>query len=267
VTSRSGLARRWVEGALFVAVWIGLGWSLGLDANTYLLTGIPLTAVFQRVVRRAPLRALWVREAPPPRRGWVLPGLALAALPSYLLIGALGRREWVIGGWMASAVAGAFAAGYALRHLRRDSARPFLLCLLTAGTCGVLLMVFARVASGTQRPPLVVAGLRDFLLYFPVCFVLEEVSFRGALDSHFHRPGDRFEETSVILGAALWGLWHLPVVPPEARTIRTACSLVGVHSLIGIPLAVYWRRSGNLVVPAFTHALIDAVRNALRLMG
>jgi hypothetical protein len=39
-----------------------------------------------------------------------------------------------------------------------------------------------------------------------------------------------------------------------------------VHSLIGVPLATYWRQSGNLAVPAFTHALIDAVRNALQVM-
>jgi membrane protease YdiL (CAAX protease family) len=33
--------------------------------------------------------------------------------------------------------------------------------------------------------------------------------------------------------------------------------------LIGVPLSIYWRRSGNLAVPAFTHAFIDSVRNAL----
>jgi membrane protease YdiL (CAAX protease family) len=40
-----------------------------------------------------------------------------------------------------------------------------------------------------------------------------------------------------------------------------------IHSLIGVPFAVFWRKSGNLVVPAFAHALIDALRTALRLMG
>jgi membrane protease YdiL (CAAX protease family) len=100
-----------------------------------------------------------------------------------------------------------------------------------------------------------------------VCFALEEVSFRGALDSHLHRPGERFGLTSALLGSILWGLWHLPTVPAESRTLETAIALMGTHALIGVPLAIYWRQSGNLVVPAFTHAMIDAVRNALRLMG
>jgi membrane protease YdiL (CAAX protease family) len=39
--------------------------------------------------------------------------------------------------------------------------------------------------------------------------------------------------------------------------------IVVIHTLVGVPLAFFWRRSGNLAVPAFTHALIDAVRNAL----
>jgi len=82
-----------------------------------------------------------------------------------------------------------------------------------------------------------------------------------------HHPDDPLPDASAILGSVLWGLWHLPIVPPEARGLRTVYSLIGVHSLIGIPLAVFWRRSGNLVIPAFTHALIDAVRNALRVSG
>jgi hypothetical protein len=56
-------------------------------------------------------------------------------------------------------------------------------------------------------------------------------------------------------------------VPPENRGLSGVLALVAVHSLIGVPLAIFWRESGNLAVPAFTHALIDGVRNALRLMG
>ncbi|HYU38522.1 MAG TPA: hypothetical protein VEM59_01630 [Acidimicrobiia bacterium] len=32
---------------------------------------------------------------------------------------------------------------------------------------------------------------------------------------------------------------------------------------MGIFLSIYWRRSGNLAVPGFTHAFSDAVRNVL----
>ncbi len=40
-----------------------------------------------------------------------------------------------------------------------------------------------------------------------------------------------------------------------------------VHALIGVPLAIYWRKSGNLAVTAFTHALIDGIRDGLGVMG
>jgi membrane protease YdiL (CAAX protease family) len=33
--------------------------------------------------------------------------------------------------------------------------------------------------------------------------------------------------------------------------------------LIGIPMSLAWRRTGNLTVPAIAHGQIDAFRNAL----
>jgi membrane protease YdiL (CAAX protease family) len=128
-------------------------------------------------------------------------------------------------------------------------------------------VIAAKMAAVSQREPLSLAGLRDFLFYLPVCFVLEAVSFRGALDSHLYYPGERFRITSALLGTALWGLWHLPLLPARSWNIETALVLAVTHSLIGVPLAIYWRKSGNLAVPAFTHAMIDGVRNGLRLMG
>ena len=263
----SGQPRRWAEGAVFVAIWMGVGSSLELDPNAYLLLGIPLTIVFQRLVRREPIRALWVREAPPFGKGWLVPAVPLAILPAISLAEAFRGREWVICGWMVAALVGAIAAGYALVHLRRETIRPFLWCQLTAGTIGIGLMIAAKMAAASRREPLPLAGLRDFLLYFPVCFLLEEVSFRGALDSHLYHAAERFRFTSALLGSALWGVWHLPVLPAESRSLVTALVLAVVHSLIGVPLAIYWRKSGNLAVTAFTHALIDGVRNALRIMG
>ena len=38
--------RRLVECGVFVAVWIALGYALRLEANAYLLLGIPLTVLF-----------------------------------------------------------------------------------------------------------------------------------------------------------------------------------------------------------------------------
>jgi hypothetical protein len=267
----AGLPRRWSEGIAFVAIWMALGWGLKLDANAYLLIGVPLTIVFQLFIRRKPIRALWVREAPAWGDGWLIPATCLAILPAFRLIQMVGKHEWIVAGWFASAVAGAVGAGYALRHFKREAIRPFLFCNATAGLIGIGLMVAARAAGTLKAPILPLTGLEYFFLYFPVCFALEEVFFRGALDSHLHHPGDRFGITSAFLGSALWGLWHLPTLPPAnhgvAEVVTAAVGMIIVHSLTGVPFAIFWRKSGNLVVPAFTHALIDAVRNALRLMG
>ena len=62
---------------LFVAAWMACGWLFRLDPNVYLVLGVPLTVLFQRLVRRRPIRALWVREVPPFVLGWR--GVVLAA--------------------------------------------------------------------------------------------------------------------------------------------------------------------------------------------
>src|SRR5208282_2331563 len=61
--TKTARLRRIVEIGLFVALWIGIGLRFRLEANAYLLLGIPLTAFFQLVVRRKPIRALWVKSA------------------------------------------------------------------------------------------------------------------------------------------------------------------------------------------------------------
>ena len=261
------MARRWAEGLAFVAAWMALGWALRLGNNAYLLVGLPLTVVFHRYVRHEPIRAMWVREAPPMGKAWIIPAAVFAVLPAVSLVGAIVYRYWIIGGWMLAAVVGSVGAGYALRHLGWSALRPFVMCQLTAGLMGVGIDIASWARGEMQSPPLVLSGLHDFLMYFPVCFALEEVSFRGVLDAHLQRPGDRLGLTSALLGAMLWGLWHLPLLPVASRRLDAAIALMIVHSLIGFPLAIYWRRSGNLAVPAFTHALIDAVRNALQHMG
>lgn len=258
-----GRFRRWAEGIAFVAVWTGLGWVLRLNPNAYLLLGVPLTVAFQRSVRREPIRAMWVREAPPMGRLWVVPAAVLVVLPAISLGGAIFYRQWIIGGWMAAGIVGAVGAGYALVHLRRSAWRPFVMCQLTAGLMGIGLAIAGRAGAGVEGSLPLLAGLHDFLLYFPVGFALEEVSFRGMLDSHLHRPGERFGLTSALLGSVLWGIWHLPTLPVDSRGLETAIGLMMVHALIGVPLAIAWRRSGNLAVPAFTHAMLDAIRNTM----
>jgi membrane protease YdiL (CAAX protease family) len=103
-------------------------------------------------------------------------------------------------------------------------------------------MIFAAAMNGPAHHTLagwLAVGVTSLLLYVPVTLTLEEVSFRGAFDAHV--PG------------AL-GQKPLPML---------IVGLLGVHCAVGVPLSFCWRRSGNLFVTGATHALVDAVRNAL----
>jgi membrane protease YdiL (CAAX protease family) len=97
-------------------------------------------------------------------------------------------------------------------------------------------------------------------LYFAATFLLEEVSFRGALDAHLHTPGEDGGLGSAVLVSALWGLWHLPVSQGLPFPIQ-AVELVVVHVVLGVPLSIAWRRTRNLAGPGLAHAVNDAVRN------
>ncbi|MDE1976251.1 MAG: CPBP family intramembrane metalloprotease [Elusimicrobia bacterium] len=263
-------ARRCAESVLFIGVWVALGAALRLRANAYLLLGVPLTWAFQKFVRHEPVRALWVREAPRLRvevRG-LLWALALGAVPLWSLVSAARRGETAIALWCLAAVLGAAAAAYAVQSFRRDTLTALLACATVAGSIGVALMAgSAALKHAVTGAPLhflpQTFGL-SIAQYFPALFILEEVSFRGALDSHLQHQGEHRPWLSALLVSSLWGLWHLPIVP-HANLPETALLLVLVHCAIGVPLSFYWRKSGNLAVTSFSHALIDAARNALGL--
>jgi membrane protease YdiL (CAAX protease family) len=266
-----GRTRRSIEVVVFVAVWMALGRLLPIDANGYLLLGIPLTLAFQLLVRRRPVRELWVRDGDrfALDRAGVLIAVLLVVVPAVVLVRAVLAGEWVQAGWNLAAVVGAVAAGYALR---RTTAGRVLRAAALPATIGVLIMVASGVLQfvvlGRTPAPLAMlgTGLLYLALYFPATFVVEEVTFRGALDAHLHRPGEGRGWLPALLGSALWGLWHLPLVPPAATAGAFAvqvAQLLLVHCLIGVPLAFAWRKTGNLAAPALAHAVIDAVRNAL----
>ena len=80
----------------------------------------------------------------------------------------------------------------------------------------------------------------------------------------------RKPDRSAAVVSCLWGLWHLPLVAADGHgmsLLLRAQSLAIAHMITGIPLSIYWRRSGNLLVPGVAHAFIDAVRNALVATG
>src|SRR5262249_6891708 len=117
----SSTLRRYLEVGAVVIAWTTMGWWLDLNRDTFLLAGIPITVIFQLVIRRRPLRALWVREAPPLKldaKGKTLAS-ALALLPALnLLQSVVPKFDALDSVYFISSMLGAGAAAYALRSLR-----------------------------------------------------------------------------------------------------------------------------------------------------
>jgi len=273
--------QRCAQVVALVGVWMAIGWLFHLDANSYLVVGVPLVAAFQLFVRKKPLVTLWLRDATRFRLnilGTAL-GLALAVSPAVELIQALRQPDWrsyapeIL--WYACCIIGAFGAAFGFSHFTRRTWKELGFCAGTAGTIGCLTMLFTFIARAAARyvhhAPVtftwanVLAGLESFVLYVPVCFVLEEVVFRGAIDSHVFQPGDKGHWWTAFFVSTLWGWWHLPIAGSRGITqLMTLIVLLPcVHIAVGVFLSLSWRRSGNLAVPATVHAFIDAVRNML----
>jgi membrane protease YdiL (CAAX protease family) len=262
-------ALRYAVAAAVIAAWIVVGFVLRLDANTYLLIGVPITLLFQGLVKRRPIRAVWLRDAPPFRLDAValLLFAALSVMPVYTLIRGLLIHEWAYATYGLVSVVGAFAAAYALRALDRPTLRKLGACLGTAGTFGVAFVLLGALQRNGLRllPGPLESSLefvRSILVYVPAVFVLEEVFFRGALDGYVRPDADPGDYLSAFFVSGLWGLWHLPLSFPVLGWAAIP-SLLAVHMAVGVPLSIWWRRSGNLAVPGLVHAFIDAVRNAL----
>jgi len=267
----SSLARQIARALLvvvFLAIWMAAGWLLKLDPNGYLLLGVPLTALFQMGAARRPLRSLWVRSAPPLRidAKWLLVSAGLASLPIYFLYQNR-AAGWIAIAWCMCAVAGAPVAAYALQNHDDNVARGakparlmvFLLCGL------MILGAVVREGVGILSVSAFVEAVKWSLLYFSVGFIIEEVTFRGALDSFLFRPGDRYGLISAAALGALWGIWHVPTLPAQEMNFITALRLALGHAVVGLVLSTSWRTGGNLWTPAAAHAVLDGVRNALHL--
>jgi membrane protease YdiL (CAAX protease family) len=241
------------------------GLLLQMSSEAYLLLGVPLTIAFQLLVRRRPLFEL---VAPASSRvTWdgrmVVLAVSLAVLPAAYAVGAARDHNWVVAGWYAAAVVGAACAAFALRagtfaQALRTAALP-----IAIGATGMALVYTAiHVVEGAPLDATAAAAavVKYTTLYFPACFLLEEVSFRGALDAHVHDAGAGRGWRSAVVVSALWGLWHLPV-SHALPLVPQAIELVVVHVLLGVPLSLAWRRSRNLAGPALAHSVNDAVRN------
>jgi membrane protease YdiL (CAAX protease family) len=200
---------------------MAIGWLFHLDANSYLLVGVPLVVAFQIFVRKKPLASLWVRDAvyfKLDRWGIVL-AITIAALPTIQLIQSFKSSalssHLPVKLWMLCCIGGAFGAAFSLRHFTRETWKSLLFCLATAGLIGCGMMISSALLQKHSIIPThkkALGGLNDFALYFAVCFVLEEVVFRGAIDSHIHQSSDKHKWLSAIFVSILWGLWHLPTL-------------------------------------------------------
>jgi membrane protease YdiL (CAAX protease family) len=259
--------RRKAEAIAFVAVWVAAGYLLPISSNVYLLLGIPLTIGFQLVVRRRPVRELFAAGTDRfrlDRRGAIV-AAALGAVPLAFAVRSTVTGDWSGLGWYLAATIGAVCAAFALRAGGVRSALRAAALPVAVGSTGMALVYTGiHIATGV---PLSVRAIAESLLlytalYFPATFLLEEVSFRGAIDAHVHHPGERRGLGSAVFVSVLWGLWHLPVSRglPFPFPLQVA-ELVVVHVALGVPLSIAWRRTRNLAGPGLAHAVNDAVRN------
>lgn len=120
---------------------------------------------------------------------------------------------------------------FALRQQEANATRRGLPSFVAAVVIGIAIMAagaLARHHSVAFPLPKLFFLLKQFLLYSAVSFALEEVAFRGCLDSHVYRPRSNGQASgppwlSAIFVFALWGVWHLPTLSiPSALAFAAA---------------------------------------------
>jgi len=265
--------RRLIEATLFVLVLIGVGLALDLREKStnglfvYMLITTGATIAFQAVVVRRPLRWMWVRGSDARvrlRSVSVIVAVALAIYPAYALVRALADGQGWNAAYLALSLVGAVGAGYAFRQATRETWRYLGLCMATAGVIGTVLFVAWALKTLTHPLSSVLFSgsdggtfLTSLLTYVPVVFAMEEVTFRGCVDSHIHHDGDSHGILTAIWVSVLWSWWHMGCLP-GTNPLNVLPGMVP----IGIFFSIWWRRSRNLGVSGVTHAYIDSVRNA-----
>jgi membrane protease YdiL (CAAX protease family) len=255
---------------LIVSGYMALGLAFRLSAEAYLLVGIPITVAFQLLVVRRPLRSLWLRQVPPmrftPRS--IAAVVVLAIAPAFVAARGVRDGDLALVGWGIAAMVGALGAVYALRAFDRDAAHSTIRTTLITGAVLVAIMVAYRLASGGfsgNVAAAVMATAISVATYLPVVFVMEEVLFRGLIDTYLHGSTPGPDRASALYGSALWGLWHLPVAF-LALGVLTIPYLLFVHIILGYFLVASWRTTGNLAAPGIAHAVIDALRNGVAVL-
>ncbi len=261
---------RAIVATLIVGGYMALGFAFRLSAEGYLLVGIPITVAFQVLVVRRPLRALWLRDAPPMAftARSIVAIVVVAIAPTAVAVGGVRAGNAVLVGYGLAAMFGAVGAVYALRAMDRDAVRSTIRATLITSAILVGIMVTYRIASGGFNGNLATAvatAIISVATYLPVVFVMEEVLFRGLLDPYLHGATPGPDRATALYGSALWGIWHLPVMSIALGALAIPY-LVAVHTALGYVLVTSWRRTGNLAAPGIAHAVSDALRNAVAVL-
>ncbi len=269
VNERPGFIRYMIV-ILVVGLYMAIGFLLHPDVNTYLLIGIPFLVIFQLFIARRPLRELWLLHGQRLRFDvWTAACLVLFLIGPVLAISAgIHADNWPVTIYGMAAIVGAFGAALAFRVLGGENLRQLGLVIVLLAAVALVRLVLQRSTAGAaiqDRGPreLLQAGLQSLLFYVPAVFVVEEVFFRGALNSYLHRGEQGFGWASAAFISIVWGLWHMPIAGP--LSILLILQLVGTQLVIGLILSWVWRRTGNLAMPGTLHAALDAVRNVLLL--
>jgi membrane protease YdiL (CAAX protease family) len=116
-----------------------------------------------------------------------------------------------------AAILGAGAVGYAFSQFNREGIRSLFACTAIVVAISVGVKLIFQIAESFSHPlPVhpgadVLIAVSSLLLYIPALFLIEEVMFRGAVDSHVSHPGEAGGVVSAIYVSSLWSLWHAPI--------------------------------------------------------
>jgi membrane protease YdiL (CAAX protease family) len=265
------IMRRYTICAVFIVAWMACGWCLPHGTDLYLFLGIPLVVIFQLGIARRPLRQLWVRDGGGGAFRLDRTGVILAV--GLILVSALNLMKnwhsWKIELGFVFGIVGAIPAAFALRRQTKEGLRRGLPSFAAAIVLSLVYSMTRAQIDGRSilfslhKLPLFVD---QFLVMFSENFVVEEVVFRGAIDTYLAPVlGDPLPRwTSAVFVSSLWGLWHLPLNHPTASEIPLTITIVVFASiLLGVPLSFCWRRGGTLVLSSTAHALSDCYRNMI----
>lgn len=266
------LARRYLECAAFVLLWVAAGFYFKLGLIAFQLLGLPLMVAFQLTVARRPLAQLWAQDADSfrlDRRTWVIAG-GLFFVCAALFFARRGRVAATTDVQMQFAgllLASILPAAFALRRQSAAALRRALGPLAIA----VLFRVGWQVAwaptwGGETVFPVskLPDFLTDFCYEFVALFLVDEVAFRGVLDPHLASAGGGRLHAwcSAVFASILWSVWHFPAYHPKAKTFVELFTLVEMKDLLpvifGVPLAFCARRARTLAPTSAIHAAGNA---------